>query len=102
MSNEAATVPWLDTLLQAAQTVGKQQLCGEDVWEQISTSGGLSMCKAVVSGRGIMAQACKEMASVVSAQLFLEIAQLPAHDSQLFLHDSRTHTGSRRWVFTIL
>lgn len=88
-------VPWLsscqDTLLGAAQRVGKRQLRGGDVWEQISTSGGLSMCKAVVSGGGIMAQVCKEMASVVSAQLFLESAQLPPRDSRLFLHDSCTY-----------
>ena len=96
MSNEAEIVPWLsscqDTLLGGAQRVGKQQLCGEDMWEQISTSGGLSMCKAVVSGRGIVARVCKEMASVVSAQLFLESAQLPPRNSQLFLRDSCTQT----------
>lgn len=49
-------VPWLsscqDTLLGAAQRMDKRQLCGEDVWEQISTSGGLSMCKTVVSRGG--------------------------------------------------
>lgn len=91
-------VPWLsscqNTLLGAAQRVGKRQLCGEDMWEQISTSGGLSTCKAVVSGGGIMVRGCKEMASVVIAQLFLEIAQLPPRDSRLFLHDSRMHTDS--------
>lgn len=43
------------------------------------------MCKAVISGEGIMARVCKEMASVVSAQLFLESAQLPPRDSRLFL-----------------
>lgn len=77
--------PWCqDSLLQAAQGVGKQHLCGEDTWEQISTSAGLTMCKAVVSGKGIMARVCKETASVVSAQLFLESAQLPPRDSWLF------------------
>lgn len=62
---------------------------------------GLSMCKAVVCGRGIMAQACEEMASAVAAQLFLESAQLPPRSSRLFLRDSR-HAGSRRWAFDTL
>lgn len=44
----------------------------------MSTTGGLGMCKAVVSGGGIMARDCKEMTSVVSGQFFLESAQLLA------------------------
>lgn len=98
-------VPWLSSsqelLLGAAQRVGKGQLCCGDVWEQICPSGGLSMCKAVVCGRGIMARACEEMASAVAAQLFLESAQLPPRSSGLFLRDSR-HAGSRRWAFDTL
>lgn len=83
--------------------MGKQHLCGEDVREQISTSGGLTMCKAVISGRGIMARVCKEMASVVSAQLFLESAQLPPLGSALpALGDSCAHTDSKRCVFRSL
>lgn len=88
-------VPWSpsrqDALLGATHRVGKRHLRGKEVWEQTSTSGGLGMCKAVVSGGGIMARDGKEMASVVSAQLFLESAQLPPRDSRLFLHDSCTH-----------
>lgn len=60
------------------------------------TSGGLGMHRAGVPGRGIMAQGCKEMASVVSARLFLEDAQLPPRSSWLFLRDSCRLRG---WVF---
>lgn len=83
-------VPWLspcqELLLGAARRVGQGQLCSGDVWEQIPTSGGLSVCKAVVSDRGVMAGACKEMASAVAAQLFLESAQLPPRSSSCVTH----------------
>lgn len=90
MSHKAEMFLWLSSspelLLGAAQRVGKEQLCRGDVMEQIPTSGGLSLCKAVVCGRGKMARACKEMVSVVAAQLFLESAQLPPRSSSCVTH----------------
>lgn len=57
------------------------------------------MCGAAVPGGGITARACKEMASAVSARLFLEGAQLPPRSSWLFLRDSCRLRG---WVFATL
>lgn len=76
--------------------------CGSTSHLPPPTSPALTERHALVSGGGIMARVCKEMVSVVSAQLFLESAQLPPPGSVLFLRDSRGHTASQRWVFATL
>lgn len=102
MSHEGEMVLWLSSSSFREQPRG---------WERSSSAEGTCGSKSppregsacakqlFLAGRGKMARACKEMASVVATQLFLESAQLPPRSSSCVTHAMPAPQGGRLTPF---